>query len=103
MDEVVISGEEIVITKNDRPVSRLVPYREAGASAGCRDCTSPSDRWDLWPNYFAGVIAGASSTSSLASLAGKRRGKRTLPTSSLVLEAVKVGTNASSTTPDAGE
>ena len=28
MDEVVASGEEIVITKNGRPVSRLVPYRE---------------------------------------------------------------------------
>ena len=29
MDEVAKSGEEIVITKNGRPVSRLVPYREA--------------------------------------------------------------------------
>ena len=29
MDEVARSGEEIVITKNGRPVSRLVPYREA--------------------------------------------------------------------------
>ena len=29
MDEVAESGEEIVITKNGRPVSRLVPYREA--------------------------------------------------------------------------
>ena len=28
MDEVVESGEEIVITKQGRPVSRLVPYRE---------------------------------------------------------------------------
>ena len=28
MDEVADSGEEIVITKNGRPVSRLVPYRE---------------------------------------------------------------------------
>ena len=28
MDEVAASGEEIVITKNGRPVSRLVPYRE---------------------------------------------------------------------------
>ena len=27
MDEVAESGEEIVITKNGRPVSRLVPYR----------------------------------------------------------------------------
>jgi antitoxin (DNA-binding transcriptional repressor) of toxin-antitoxin stability system len=28
MDEVAASGREIVITKNGRPVSRLVPYRE---------------------------------------------------------------------------
>ena len=28
MDEVEESGEEIVITKQGRPVSRLVPYRE---------------------------------------------------------------------------
>ncbi len=28
MDEVAESGEEIVITKNGRPVSRLVPYCE---------------------------------------------------------------------------
>ncbi len=28
MDEVAESGEEIVITKHGRPVSRLVPYRE---------------------------------------------------------------------------
>ena len=28
MDEVARSGEELVITKNGRPVSRLVPYHE---------------------------------------------------------------------------
>ena len=28
MDEVASSGAEIVITKNGRPVSRLVPYRK---------------------------------------------------------------------------
>ena len=28
MDEVAESGEEIVITKHGRPVSRLTPYRE---------------------------------------------------------------------------
>ncbi len=28
MDEVAEGGEEIVITKNGRPVSRLVPYQE---------------------------------------------------------------------------
>lgn len=28
MDEVAASGEEIIITKRGRPVSRLAPYRE---------------------------------------------------------------------------
>ena len=28
MDEVAESGEEIIITKGGRPISRLVPYRE---------------------------------------------------------------------------
>ena len=28
MDEVAASGDEIIITKNGRPISRLVPYRE---------------------------------------------------------------------------
>ena len=28
MDEVEVSGEEIVITKNGRPTARLVPYRK---------------------------------------------------------------------------
>ena len=28
VDEVARSGSEIVITKNDRPISRLVPFRE---------------------------------------------------------------------------
>ena len=28
MDEVAATGEEIVITKHGRPVSRLLPYRE---------------------------------------------------------------------------
>ncbi len=28
MDEVAESGQEIVITKNGRPVSRIIPYRE---------------------------------------------------------------------------
>jgi prevent-host-death family protein len=32
MDEVHDSGEEIVITKRGRPVSRLVPYRERPAT-----------------------------------------------------------------------
>ena len=37
MDEVAESGEEIVITKNGRPVSRLVPYREQSSSFIGRD------------------------------------------------------------------
>lgn len=28
LDEVADSGQEVIITKNGRPVSRLVPYRE---------------------------------------------------------------------------
>lgn len=28
MDEVAASGQEIVVTKHGRPVSRMVPYRE---------------------------------------------------------------------------
>ncbi len=32
MDEVANGGGEIVITKNGRPVSRLVPYREKPAT-----------------------------------------------------------------------
>ena len=37
MDEVAESGEEIVITKNGRPVSRLTPYREKPKSWFGRD------------------------------------------------------------------
>ena len=37
MDEVAESGEEIVITKNGRPVSRLLPYREKPQSPFGRD------------------------------------------------------------------
>ena len=37
MDEVAESGEEIVITKNGRPVSRLLPYREKQQSPLGRD------------------------------------------------------------------
>ncbi|MCY4112675.1 MAG: type II toxin-antitoxin system Phd/YefM family antitoxin [Chloroflexi bacterium] len=37
MDEVAESGEEIVITKNGRPVSRLTPYRERPTSWFGRD------------------------------------------------------------------
>ncbi len=37
MDEVAESGEEIVITKNGRPVSRLLPYREKPHSPFGRD------------------------------------------------------------------
>ena len=33
MDEVAASGEEIIITKRGRPVSRLAPYREKSTLA----------------------------------------------------------------------
>lgn len=32
MDEVAETGEEIVITKNGRPISRLTPYRKKAAT-----------------------------------------------------------------------
>ena len=32
MDEVAETGEEIVITKNGRPISRLTPYRQQKAA-----------------------------------------------------------------------
>ena len=32
MDEVADTGEELVITKNGKPVSRLVPYQESPRS-----------------------------------------------------------------------
>ena len=32
MDDVAESGEEIVITKNGRPVSRLAPYRKKSSA-----------------------------------------------------------------------
>ena len=36
MDEVAETGDEVVITKNGEPVSRLVPYRERPKSLfGC--------------------------------------------------------------------
>ena len=37
MDEVADTGEEIVITKNGHPVSRLVPYREKPKAPFGRD------------------------------------------------------------------
>ncbi|MCY3993026.1 MAG: type II toxin-antitoxin system Phd/YefM family antitoxin [Caldilineaceae bacterium] len=37
MDEVAESGEEIVITKNGQPVSRLLPYKEKSQSPFGRD------------------------------------------------------------------
>ncbi len=37
MDEVAASGEEIVITKNGRPVSRLAPYRKKPSAPFGRD------------------------------------------------------------------
>ena len=37
MDEVAASGRQIVITKNGRPISRLVPYREKPRAPFGRD------------------------------------------------------------------
>ena len=37
MDQVVKTGQEIVITKNGRPVSRLVPYRKEPSTFFGRD------------------------------------------------------------------
>ena len=37
MDQVAETGEEIVVTKNGRPVSRLVPYRTKPSTFFARD------------------------------------------------------------------
>ena len=60
MDEVAESGEEIVVTKNGRPVARLVPYRATfeeffGADKGkleiLGDIISPLDvEWEAMSN-----------------------------------------------------
>ena len=60
MDEVAESGEEIVITKNGRPVSRLLPYRKRPSAFFGRDrgririlgdIVSPSDEeWEAESN-----------------------------------------------------
>ena len=44
MDEVADTGEEIVITKNGKPVSRLVPYRERPKSFFWRGQRPNEDR-----------------------------------------------------------
>ncbi|MCE2525941.1 MAG: type II toxin-antitoxin system prevent-host-death family antitoxin [Actinomycetia bacterium] len=46
MDEVAATGEEIVITKNGRPVSALVPYRRKPATFFGRDRHSIRIRGD---------------------------------------------------------
>ena len=58
MDEVAKTGDDVVITKNGNPVSRLVPYRERPKSLfGCLrgvieikgDIMSPiEDEWGGW-------------------------------------------------------
>lgn len=58
MDEVAETGDEVVITKNGEPVSRLVPYRERPKSLfGCLrdvieikgDIMSPlENEWGGW-------------------------------------------------------
>ena len=56
MDEIQESGEEIVITKNGKPVSKLVPYRIKAATlfglhrkridSGGRDILSSGEAWE---------------------------------------------------------
>jgi prevent-host-death family protein len=56
MDEVQKSGEEIVVTKNGKPVSKLVPYRIKAAtllglhkhriSSGEEDIFYTGEQWD---------------------------------------------------------
>ena len=56
MDEVQKSGEEIVVTKNGKPVSKLVPYRVRARtllglhrdriSSGDEDIFGTDDEWD---------------------------------------------------------
>ena len=55
MDEVQETGEEIIITKNGKPISRLVPYRvkapsllglhKETISSGERDIFSTGETW----------------------------------------------------------
>ncbi len=56
MDEVQKTGEEIVITKNGKPVSKLVPYRTKPATlfglhrgkinSGGKEIFSTDEKWD---------------------------------------------------------
>ena len=60
MDEVAESGEEVIITKNGRPVSRLAPYRPRPKAPFGRDrdkitilgdITTPTDaEWEAESN-----------------------------------------------------
>ena len=62
MDEVAESGEELVITKNGRPVSRLVPYRtkpkapfgrDRGKIGIVGDMTAPTNaEWEAETNPY---------------------------------------------------
>ena len=58
MDEVAESGEEIVITKNGRPVSKLVPYlEEAGESLWYRQGKNP-DTWRHRLSHACRMVRG---------------------------------------------
>ena len=56
MDEVQETGEEVVITKNGKPISKLVPYRTKPATlfglhrdkidSGNEDIFSTGEEWD---------------------------------------------------------
>ena len=54
MDEVAESGEEIVITKRGRPISRLVPYREKQDK---REKSRDSDNTEK-PKTLLGIYRG---------------------------------------------
>ena len=45
MDEVAESGEEIIITKNGKPVAKLAPYRERPKTPFGRDRGQDKNPW----------------------------------------------------------
>ena len=52
MDEVSLTGEAVVITKNGKAVTKLVPYREpVGTLFPGRDTTMPA--WKRWLGWSA--------------------------------------------------
>ena len=56
MDEVAESGEEIVITKHGRPVSRLAPYRGQAEVAFRSPPGQDPDPWRHRISHAGGVV-----------------------------------------------